>query len=147
DATACAADHLYWNVYLGSKGGFSTTPIRWHVQTTRLCVIRESLVDDSCGDTSTSVDTLDLNGDGIPDFVDSTTNTATESGRRVYQGQTWVDTNGPGGGFGDAVEWPRPQVAQRTTCPDSPRINIPFYLRHTDSGITFDDPAHHKHWE
>ncbi len=56
----------YWDVYFGSKNGFSTTRTPWYVPHRDLmCDIRRN------SDTLVWFATVDLTGDGIPDYVDS----------------------------------------------------------------------------
>src|SRR5262249_34309557 len=72
-------------------------PLQWRIAGSN-CALRGVRVLDDQGDTVTLQDTLDLNGDGVPDFVDASTVPWT-----VYPGQ--VTDGGTGGGFGTAVTW------------------------------------------
>jgi RHS repeat-associated protein len=112
----------YWDVYLGcsaaslpgtgcdAKAGFSTVSTHWTVPNSGLmCDIRRNDVNATA---DTSVGTVDLTGDGIPDFVDARTVPWT-----VYPG-TYSSTTG--WGFGAAISWnadsitPYPVFVQRT---------------------------------
>ena len=122
DAFACDGTSPYWYAYLGTKDasgrplGFSTTATPWvapwvpghwttvYVETIGYvdvwvepgpaCSIRESSRAGSVA--STSADTVDINGDGMPDYVKSND---TGWGWQVWFGSV---TNG---GFGAATDW------------------------------------------
>src|SRR5262249_12655691 len=69
----CPSGPTSWKVYLGSKAGFSGTPTLWSVPDGRImCHIRES---GSWGQSLTTqwtrFETLDIDGDGIADFLDA----------------------------------------------------------------------------
>lgn len=89
--------YAYWDVYFGSKNGFSSTRTPWYVPyKSTMCDIRRNT------DTTTSRTTIDLTGDGIPDFVD-----ARWTPWRVYPGTG----SGPGWGFyGAVIFWDAPVV-------------------------------------
>ncbi|MBI4517458.1 MAG: VCBS repeat-containing protein [Deltaproteobacteria bacterium] len=96
----------YWDVYLGSPGGFSTTPIAWWVPArTTMCDIGTT------GDIQTYTTTVDLTGDGLPDFVD-----ARGLPWVVYKGTAhspYSPTNG--WGFEAGVSWSAPRIYTRET--------------------------------
>jgi hypothetical protein len=91
-----------WNVYFGSPTGFSSQSTTWklfggvdmsHIRTTAK----------GGGYSTTGLDTFDVNGDGIPDFVDSRSTSGSWS---VYLGSAY-STNG-GWGFSQPVSWSAP---------------------------------------
>ncbi len=93
-----------WSIYLGSQNGFASTAVGWSASNS---LIRDVTVS---GDwSSTNKDTFDITGDGIPDYVDTTTWTAGFPYWRVY----------PGGyanyGFGTAINWSAPSALLRQT--------------------------------
>jgi len=102
-----------WHVYLGCKrdaggscmpnqGSFATAPISWYVPDTGPMTIMCSLSQSVDGSpTHTSWATVDLTGDGIPDFVD-----ARSAQWKVYPG-TPQSASG-GWGFGTEQSWPAP---------------------------------------
>ncbi|MBI3785097.1 MAG: VCBS repeat-containing protein [Deltaproteobacteria bacterium] len=82
-----------WDVYLGSPGGFASRPIPWSVPYQGLmCDVRRNL------DTYTDLLTVDVTGDGIPDFVD-----ARSTPWQVYPGTPHA--SGGGWGFGPVQTW------------------------------------------
>jgi RHS repeat-associated protein len=69
-AASCGAGAGTWNVYLGSPSGFASTPTPWVVPNrAKMCVIRQERV--VGGVQWTDRATLDINGDGIADYVDA----------------------------------------------------------------------------
>ncbi|HVM97029.1 MAG TPA: toxin TcdB middle/N-terminal domain-containing protein, partial [Candidatus Acidoferrales bacterium] len=83
-----------WDVYLGSPSGFASHPISWSVPYQGLmCDVRRNL------DTHTDLLTVDLTGDGIPDFVD-----ARSTPWQIYPGTPHATA--AGWGFGPAQPWP-----------------------------------------
>jgi RHS repeat-associated protein len=101
-----------WNVYLGSKEGFSTTAVPWSVpDRSVMCVLRQERTDSQTGTRYADRATIDLTGDGIPDYVDATM--AASTGKwRVYPGSFDVDD---GGGFNQPVDWAGPAGAVTET--------------------------------
>ncbi|MGD9765903.1 MAG: toxin TcdB middle/N-terminal domain-containing protein, partial [Candidatus Binatia bacterium] len=96
----------YWDVYFGSKNGFSTTRTSWYVPHRDLmCDIRRN------NDTIVWFATVDLTGDGIPDFVDSR-----NTPWKVYPGSP-VSPSGSWGFNGGAsvISWPAPTTNTQIT--------------------------------
>ena len=63
----------HWDYYRGTRDGFETTPRRWNVHDENLmCLMQYSRVDPN-NDTilQTHTMTIDLTGDGYPDFIDA----------------------------------------------------------------------------
>lgn len=83
-----------WSVYRGSKEGFSRIAISWAAPN-GACHIRAVYTEDQWGCTqhapgsTTKFDTLDMDGDGIPDYVDANTTpwTVYRGGRDPATGQ------------------------------------------------------------
>lgn len=99
---SCAL-YLGWDVYWGSPQGFAATPVRWSVpNTSRMCRIRS--VETTDYESWTQYDTIDINGDGVPDFVDART-----LPYQVYFGV--VAPNRMGGHFSAPVPWSAPGLA------------------------------------
>lgn len=99
-----------WMVYPGTLAGFSTTAIQWQ---SLGCQIREGRsVGDSPRHTYTDKDTIDLNGDTIPDFIDTTTWSSANQWWRVHLG--YVTANG-GGFLTTPTNWPAPRKELRHT--------------------------------
>lgn len=98
DSRNCdAATRPFWEVYPGSADGFAPTPVVWRAPAaTHRCSIGFADVDRR--DSVTRFDTIDLDGDAIPDYVDARTQPW-----RVQRG--WRDASGAGG-FADPVAWP-----------------------------------------
>lgn len=112
-----------WSVWWGVAAadgtfGFQATPTAWQApgnwQHLRNVVVSDAPCNQN-GWSCTRTDTLDLNGDGIPDHVDAANPTAwvVHLGRGVPQ---W--------GFGPAISWPAPN--QR-------------YIRRAKSGASYQD--------
>jgi hypothetical protein len=101
DATACP-----WAVYKGSRTGFAATSTSWYVPPGVPCSIRRVV---SASPTSMLWTTMDLTGDGLPDFID-----ARVTPWLVYPGTAHSASGG--WGFGAAITWDgmpsnaRPQV-------------------------------------
>lgn len=90
-----------WTVYFGNKdgSGFSSTPTTWTVVGTSMTAIRRTFIGGQ--HYTTRYDVFDVNGDGIPDFVDASPATFAQNqnqGWTVYLG-TSRSING-GWGFG-----------------------------------------------
>jgi len=99
DARACDRHtDPVWQVFLGSADGFADAPVAWHTVpgVTHRCAITYTAVDQRDGETLH--ETLDLDGDGIPDWID-----ATRQPWRVHLGR---QQPGGGGGFDVSIEWP-----------------------------------------
>lgn len=127
DTQPCTLSNPYWQVFPGSKQGFASSPLLWQVpDPSRMCMIRESMVTNDCGDTGTYIDLIDMNGDGIPDFVDSSRLPAWA----VYLGR--APTSSSGGRFDAPLDWTVPQSAVRAvSCPKSPDFTPPIYSHYT----------------
>ncbi|MFN8628237.1 MAG: toxin TcdB middle/N-terminal domain-containing protein [Candidatus Binatia bacterium] len=124
DTVPCGASYPYWDVYPGTKDGsgrpvgFATARTAWSApmlpgywrehcidalgtcfplwhDPAPACTIRESGIDHT-GATVTPYDTLDINGDGLPDFV-----YGDAPNWHVYFG--YVISHG--GGFGAQTDW------------------------------------------
>jgi RHS repeat-associated protein len=98
----------YWDVYLGSQAGFSTSRTQWYVPKRGvMCDLRRVGSPDT---TNTFMTLLDMNGDGIPDFVDARNTPWT-----VYLGTP--SSAGGGWGFDAGHTWTGagsyPALAQR----------------------------------
>ncbi|MGE3499691.1 MAG: toxin TcdB middle/N-terminal domain-containing protein [Candidatus Binatia bacterium] len=96
----------YWDVYFGSKHGFSTTRTAWYVPHRDLmCDIRRS------DNTTTWFTTVDLTGDGLPDFVDART-----TPWKVYPGSATSPSGSWGfkGGAG-VITWAAPAPYAQVT--------------------------------
>ncbi len=84
DGCSGATNVDYWDVYLGSAAGFATTPTPWYVpEAGRMCDLR---LQNSSGTTYRT--TVDLTGDGIPDFVDTSGWSASNHYWHVYPGSS-----------------------------------------------------------
>lgn len=77
-------------LYRGTRSGFDTTPRTWETPPGSVGYLRRQDA------TGTSVDLVDLNGDGLPDYYDSGNSAA------------WLNT---GSGFASAIPWPLPLAA------------------------------------
>ncbi len=109
DTTTCTTA---WQVYRGSPAGFATTATAW--DTARLadpCHIRAYDVDDA--EARFVYDTMDLTGDGIPDFIDVSAWSRQSPYWRVYPGYPATSTSN--GGFGPAIFWYAPINELRLT--------------------------------
>lgn len=98
DARNChASENPFWEVYPGSVDGFAATPVAWRSPDTwHRCSLSFADVDQR--DSVTRFDTMDLDGDAVPDFIDARTQPW-----RVFRG--WRDATGAGG-FAAPVAWP-----------------------------------------
>ena len=100
DTQACnpaASATRRWAVTLGSVAGFRT-PVVWdfNIAASFMCHIRDDRVTGgSLRHRWGLIDTLDINGDGIPDWIDSSTWTASTPYWKVYLGYVTAT----GGGF------------------------------------------------
>ena len=103
DTSACSATNPYWKVFLGTKAGFATTVTNWQVSTTPVlvCWIRE--VNVYSWGSVTVHDTVDINGDGIPDWVN-----AGQAPWQVYLG--YAPTPSASGGFDAPRTWNSPAL-------------------------------------
>ncbi|HEX9835094.1 MAG TPA: toxin TcdB middle/N-terminal domain-containing protein, partial [Mycobacterium sp.] len=99
-----------WKVYPGflnadgSAGGFAATGVDWHIALTDQPRFIRAVNDctGSNGDRRTTRDTIDITGDGIPDYV-----IATSTSWKVYRG--YLHTAGAQvGGFAAAEIWAAP---------------------------------------
>lgn len=95
-----------WDVYLGSRSGFATTPIRWSVP--ECMFIR---LTDVAGRADVPAQAFDIDGDAVPDYVDGlhacTGFDCDYSYWRVYRGRVGVGANG--WGFESTpIHWPKP---------------------------------------
>lgn len=99
----CPSGPGTWDVYLGSRNGFAAAPTTWHVPDgDRLCFVRDG---GSCGnDSCTKRDTIDIDGDGIGDYVDA--NYASNAWQ-IYFGDPHAGPDG-GWGFLPPVTWSMP---------------------------------------
>ena len=109
DCTDTSTGPRYWNVFFGSKEGFAATPTAWYLPPTAqvpACNIA-GVMYDSTPEFRTRFTTVDITGDGVPDFIDSQ-NVVSGAFRywKVYPG-TAYSPFGPAGswGFGNYVEW------------------------------------------
>lgn len=140
--------YRYWNVYFGSKTGFSTTAVRWYMEpntaTLPACIIQGVLNGE---DTlhHTRFMTVDMTGDGLPDLVDSANISVGGLEQwTVYPG-TSASPFSPGGtgwGFGAGIAWtfaPGEGVERsyvRKLAPDEP-INFAGY--DGDASVVYQD--------
>ena len=101
-----------WFVHLGSAAGFARTPVVWNMPGS-YCYIRTAHdAGDDPRHTYGDIDTLDLNGDSIPDLIDSTVWSATAPYWKVYLGYV----TGAGGGFATTpLSWPAARKELRHT--------------------------------
>ncbi len=93
--TDCAAG--CWDVYLNEGGGFALEPVAWPAPASR--------IRDAGSSGVIHQDTIDLDGDGLPDFVDS--RGAPDGFWDVYR------NNGAGFDVHDVRRWPVPAVGDR----------------------------------
>jgi RHS repeat-associated protein len=97
-----------WNVYLGGPAGFATTPTKWSVLRTYTdvyaCPWIRLAQSNSSGNSWATGDTVDLTGDGIPDFVLTTSWTPQNRIWRVFPGSADPQDMG----FGHPINWPAP---------------------------------------
>ncbi len=91
----CAAG--CWDVYLNEGDGFAVEPVAWPAPASR--------IRDAGSSGVIHQDTIDLDGDGLPDFVDS--RGAPDGYWDVYR------NNGAGFDVHDARRWPVPPVGDR----------------------------------
>ncbi|MEZ4217197.1 MAG: FG-GAP-like repeat-containing protein [Myxococcota bacterium] len=100
-----------WNVYPGlAGGGFAATPIAWDVSATDPAWV-DSMQRTTNGDVAKfQLDTLDLTGDGLPDWVDA----RGDGAWAVYPG---VCTGPATCGFGAPIAWPAPEKHLRQSIP------------------------------
>ena len=109
-----------WTVHLGSAQGFAAASVPWTVpDKSVLCYIRS---EHTPGDVRwTERDTVDLTGDGIPDYVDTTPG---DTGIwNVYPGYA----TSSGGGFRDPpIEWPAPGANLRGSRTDTQWPDLGF---------------------
>ena len=109
-----------WTVHLGSAQGFAAASVPWTVpDKSVLCYIRS---EHTPGDLRwTERDTVDLTGDGIPDYVDTTPG---DTGIwNVYPGYA----TSSGGGFRDPpIEWPAPGANLRGSRTDTQWPDLGF---------------------
>jgi RHS repeat-associated protein len=97
DGCSLGGPASHWDVYLGSPGGFATSATQWAIPYSGLmCDIRRIGLPGSPG-TPTLMTTVDITGDGIPDFID-----ARNSPWTVYPGTYSSST---GWGFGAGRPW------------------------------------------
>lgn len=83
DTRGCdASTNPYWRVHLGSQDGFAREPLDWHIVPgdEQRCHLRFTAFFPNS--TQTLTETVDINGDGIPDWVD-----AREQPWEVYLGE------------------------------------------------------------
>ena len=101
-----------WKVYLGHAGGYDLTPIEWDSPDPSFeCGVRYVSV--SGANHATWYDTVDLTGDGIPDWVDGSS-----AQWKVYAG--YVSSDGTAGGFNSTpILWSAPFQFLRRTYGDS----------------------------
>lgn len=104
DAPTCGAD---WKVYLGSPVGFSAAPISWSLSLECQYIRVRHNVESS----KIVSETVDINGDGIADYVEATpecTTSGCDYGHwTVYLGRAGI--GGAGWGFDPLpVRWPKP---------------------------------------
>lgn len=92
-----------WSVYLGLPGGgFASAPIAWDVSATDPAWFN-SMQRTTNGDIAKfQLDTFDITGDGIPDWVDA----RGDSAWTVHPGACSSATSC---GFGPAISWPAPE--------------------------------------
>lgn len=105
DTQRCSGANPKWDVFPGTGDGYASARDWW--APANICALRWGNYDDN-GNSDTTVDTVDLDGDGVPDLVDATTRPW-----RVYYGYVTADR---GGGF-HAVprEWSAPLTSIRVT--------------------------------
>jgi hypothetical protein len=89
----CGSGQGTWNVYKGSKAGFSSTPVGWLVQDRSImCTLRSDVAEGA--EVRTDYLAADLTGDGITDFID-----ASADPWLVYEGASHAEYQGRIGGF------------------------------------------------
>jgi len=97
-----------WRVYIGSKAGFATEAITWTFPSTEWTpgYLRQSYLATNQVESVSRLmaDTLDITGDGIPDFV-SAGFWIFDQGLRVYPGEVLANGNGR---FGNPISWSAP---------------------------------------
>lgn len=90
----------FWEVFLGSRDGFAAEPLLWAAApATEKYRCKITFTESSGHDSETKHETLDLDGDGIPDWINARAQPWTVyRGIRPAPGDTW--------GFGDPIVWP-----------------------------------------
>ncbi len=117
DATSCdPGTNPYWEVFFGSLKGLSTTAVQWALpQPFPTCDLDGQEIINNNGDTVTLTTLMDVNGDGIPDFVDARNynsfvcdppGATSNSYWCVYLGQPY--TGGTGAFTASPVSWYSP---------------------------------------
>ncbi|MEO8601475.1 MAG: toxin TcdB middle/N-terminal domain-containing protein [bacterium] len=112
-----------WSVYFGAVDaagtfGFQAAPTAWQAPGNWAFLRNVDIGTGACSGANwscTRLDTFDLTGDGIPDFVDA----GSPSSWTVYPGRA-----APQWGFGPGIAWPAPNRA---------------YIRRSNKGDTYQD--------
>jgi len=124
DTQGCNASNPNWEVFRGSQQGFASSPVSWNAPP-GYCALRAAV--GNHGDTFTTADTLDLNGDGVPDLVDART-----TPWQVYYG--YVDPAGAGYGF---------RIPAQAFAAPAPYIRISYGNISLDAQVG----TSHFHWD
>jgi Secretion system C-terminal sorting domain len=104
DSTWQTGSQRFWKVYLGNGSSFNATAINWNVPNV------EVLSEDMDQISNTNHIVLDMNGDGLPDLIDTEDN-ATDSTWQTGAQRFWKVYTGTGTSFSaTAIDWNVPNV-------------------------------------
>ncbi len=110
-ATCRGPAALHWKVYPGRPWGFADTPLEWSVERPFVelglaCPSIRQERSNAGGNVWSTIDTIDLTGDAIPDLVVTSTWRPGYPYWRVFPGRT--PEGGGAWGFGPGIDWLAP---------------------------------------